>query len=53
MFFSAVGSYCIKDFAPPFCPTNSSSFGDPRCCIDKAVLGNNNNLQPPQPLPVV
>lgn len=37
-----MGSYCIKDSTPPFCPTNSSSFGDPRCCIDRADLGLGN-----------
>ncbi|KAJ6646181.1 Phospholipase A1 member A [Pseudolycoriella hygida] len=38
---NAIGSYCIKDFTPPFCPTNSTMFGDPRCCIDKVELENN------------
>lgn len=32
-FFSAYGSYCLKDEGVPFCPSESNPVGDTRCCI--------------------
>ncbi|KAL3269415.1 hypothetical protein HHI36_008485 [Cryptolaemus montrouzieri] len=30
---TATGSYCIRESYPPYCPTESGGFGDPRCCL--------------------
>lgn len=34
---NALGSYCLKDNTPPFCPTSPDSIGDHRCCLHKAT----------------
>jgi hypothetical protein len=35
VYFSAVGSYCVRDSDTPFCPNGrDDDIGDMRCCLD-------------------